>query len=271
MTTLILALLAALGLCLVIAGVRLTGLVAAFCGGTLGWCLGGLIHANLIPEWSPAICATAASVACAALAALFVRPAVAVGFAVAGSIIGALVGGLLVERGIAPTAAPIDATETQIAPRDGANPAESVRAARSGLSVSMAAILGETKTGGSTAETLAGLAGTGSRIAELAKSRWALLPQPTQSFLAATTGAGAAIGLGLGALFARWALAGASSALGALLLLGCGVPLAESFFPSAPVPKAMAAWILLGAAITLAGWAFQMRRMQVKAESPSTA
>ena len=132
MSTLILALFAALGFFLLIAGVQLVGLIAAFTGGVLGWCIGGFIHDSFVPEWSPAICAATASVGCAALAALFVRPAVAVGFAAAGTIIGLLFAGLLVERGIAPTA-PLPSAKSSANVTQEATPSASVRAARSGL------------------------------------------------------------------------------------------------------------------------------------------
>lgn len=265
--TLVLILLCALGFLLVIAGLRLIGLVAAVSGGILGWCLGGVIHGTLIPEWSPAICATVASVACAALAALFIRPAVAVGFGAAGTIIGALIGGILVERGIAPTAPNADADVSPTSQLD-STPAQAVRAARSGFSESMQTILGQTQGGSTPTETLARLAGAGSRIGAVAKSRWDLVPAPTRTFLLASTAAGAIIGFGVGVVFARWALAGASSALGTLLLLACGIPLMEKHAPTIPLPKSTAAWILVGAALTLAGWAFQMRRVQRESEPP---
>ena len=266
MSTLILALFAALGFFLLIAGVRLIGLIAAFTGGVLGWCLGGFIHDAIIPEWSPALCAATAAVACAALAALFVRPAVAVGFGFAGTIIGLLFGGLLVERGIAPTA-PVTSTSSASTSHE-ATPAASVRAARSGFTDSVISILGETRAQGDSTENFARLAGAGGRIAALVKSRWELVPSATQTFLFAVTAGGAIMGLGLGIFFGRWALAGAASTLGSLLLLGCGMPLIETIVPSFRCPESPAAWLFLGGATTLAGWAFQMRRVQTKQEAP---
>lgn len=287
MTMLLLALFASLGLLLLIAGVRLIGLIAALTGGVLGWCLGGVVHDTVVPEWSPALCAATASVAFAAIAALFVRPAVAIGFGVAGTLIGLLFGGLLVERGIAPTA------QIPLVPATGvldneATPAASVRSARSGLTAAIVTILGEsriastpprsetstdshaTATTSATTDTLSRLAGLGSRTTALIKSRWALVPQATQTFLFATTACGAIMGFALGILFSRWALAGAAATLGSLLLLGCGMPLLEMIVPSFRCPESPAAWLFIGGATTLAGWAFQMRRVQSAKQSSST-
>lgn len=274
MTTLILALFAALGFFLLIAGVRLIGLIAAFTGGVLGWCLGGFFHDAMVPQWSPALCAATASVACAATAALFVRPAVAIGFGAAGTIIGLLFGGLLVERGIAPTApltAPVTSGDTVNPALHETTPAASVRAARSGLTDSIITILGEVRPQGDTMGSLSHLAGAGGRIGTQVKSRWELVPPATQTFLFATTAGGAIMGFGLGILFSRWALAGAASTLGSLLLLGCGMPLIETILPSFRSPESPAAWFFLGGATTLAGWAFQMRRVQAQQESPPPA
>ncbi len=261
MTMIVLALLTGLGFLLLIAGVRLLALVAAFTGGALGWCLGGIVHDNVVPEWSPAICAATASVCCAALAALFVKPAVSVGFAVAGTIIGLLFGGLLIERGIAPTA-PLSTTPSVTVGES--SPAASVRAARSGLTEAVTVILGEVRdspTGVGRAEQFAG---AGGRIVALARTRWAIVPAATRTFLLATTAAGGVMGLVLGLFFSRWATAGAASMLGSILFLGCGLPLTETLIPSVRCPESPAAWLLLGAATTLSGWAFQMRRSEAK-------
>ena len=273
MSTLILALFAALGFFLLIAGVQLVGLIAAFTGGVLGWCLGGFIHDSIVPEWSPAICAATASVGCAALAALFVRPAVAVGFAAAGTIIGLLFAGLLVERGIAPTA-PLPSAKSSTNATQEVTPSASVRAARSGLTDSILSIVGESRhqsAGEDTNGSIARLAGAGGRIAAQIKSRWDLVPPATQTFLFAVTAGGAVMGFGLGIFFARWALAGAAATLGSLLFLGCGMPLMETIVPSFHCPDSPTAWIFLGGATTLAGWAFQMRRVQAQKEAPSPA
>gem|GEM_PF-721575 len=271
MSLLILSLFTLLGFFLLIAGVRLIALIAAFTGGVIGWCLGGYVHDTLIPEWSAALCAATASVAFAALAALFIRPAVAVGFGIAGTIAGLLFGGLLVERAIAPTAPlPTTSTSAQIASTEN-QPAASVRAARSGLTESIVSILGETHANADKSDKLTLLAGAGSRVLSQLKDRWSLVPGPTQTFLLAVTAAGAAMGLGLGVLFSRWALAGASAALGSLLFLGCGMPLAETIFANFRCPNSPAAWLFLGGATTLAGWAFQMRRVQTRKEAPQSA
>lgn len=273
MSTLILALFAALGFFLLIAGVQLVGLIAAFTGGVLGWCLGGFIHDSFVPEWSPAICAATASVGCAALAALFVRPAVAVGFAAAGTIIGLLFAGLLVERGIAPTA-PLPSAKSSANATQEPTPSASVRAARSGLTDSILSIIGESRhqsAGEDPTGSIARLAGAGGRIAAQIKSRWDLVPPATQTFLFAVTAGGAVMGFGLGIFFARWALAGAAATLGSLLFLGCGMPLMETIVPSFHCPESPTAWIFLGGATTLAGWAFQMRRVQAQKEAPSPA
>ncbi|MSR68880.1 MAG: hypothetical protein EXS17_00820 [Phycisphaerales bacterium] len=270
MTTLVLTLFTTLGFFLIIAGFRLLGLVAAFTGGVLGWCLGGFLHDSLVTEWPPTLCAATASVIGAAIAALFVRPAVALGFGVAGTIIGLLLGGVLVERGIAPTAPLATSTPALKIDREPL-PAASVRAARSGLAQSILTILDDAIPTAEPSARLTTLAGAGSRIATLVKSRWKLVPQATQTFLTAMTGGGAIVGLGIGLLFSRWALAGASSALGSLLLLGCGMPVLESLVPSFRCPESASAWLFLGAATTLAGWAFQMRRVQERTESPTPA
>lgn len=270
MTTLVLSLFTTLGFFLIVAGVRLMGLVAAFTGGVIGWCLGGFLHDSLVPEWSPTLCAATACVMGAALAALFIRPAVALGFGVTGTIIGLLLGAVLVERGIAPTA-PI-ATETQVLMSDREPPpAASLRAARSGLAQSILAIVDDAIPTAQPTARLTRLAGAGTRIATLVKSRWSLVPAATRTFLMAMVGGGAVVGLGLGLLFSRWALAGASSALGSLLLLGCGMSVLESLVPQFRSPESVAAWLFLGAATTVAGWAFQMRRVQARDEPSKSA
>lgn len=268
MTTLVLSLFAALGFFLIIAGIRLLGLVAAFTGGVLGWCLGGFLHDSLVPAWSPTLCAATACVIGAATAALFIRPGVAIGFGVVGTIIGLLLGGMLVERGITPTAPLLRETTALMSDRE-APPAASVRAARSGLAQAILTIVDDARPTAEPTARFTQLAGAGSRIATLVKSRWRLVPEATQTFLTAMTAGGAIIGLGIGLLFARWALAGASSALGSLLFLGCGMPLLESLVAGFRCPDSAAAWVFLGAATTLSGWAFQMRRIQERA-APAT-
>lgn len=270
MTTLVLSLFSTLGFFLIVAGVHLLGLVAAFTGGVLGWCLGGFLHDSLVPEWSPTLCAATACVIGAALAALFIRPAVALGFGVAGTLIGLLLGAVLVERGIAPTA-PLETATPALTTEREPPPAASLRAARSGLAQSILAIVDDALPTAEPTAQIARLAGAGTRIATLVKSRWSIVPQATQTFLLAMTAGGAIIGLGIGVLFSRWALAGASSALGSLLLLGCGMPVLESLVPQFRCPESAAAWLFLGAATTLAGWAFQMRRVQARKESDKAA
>lgn len=240
------------------------GLVAAFTGGTLGWCIGGVFHATLVPQWSPAMCAATMAVALAAVAALFVRPAVAVGFGLAGTIVGLLLGGLLVERGIAPTA-PLAGGESPSAVEP--SPSASLRQARSGLSAAMLDILSDAQASAKQAnanrsDAISTLAGTGARAYTQLRSRWELMPEATRTFLLAVSAAGAAVGFGLGVVFSRWALAGASSVAGSILVLGCGWPLAESFSPALRCSDSAAAWLLLGSAVALSGWAFQMRRVE---------
>ncbi len=270
MTTLVLSLLTLLGFFLITAGVRLLGLVAAFTGGTLGWCLGGFMHDSFVPEWSAALCAASCAVIGAATAALFIRPAVALGFGVVGTILGLLLGGVLVERGIAPTA-PLPVASAVSDRASEAPPAASVRAARSGLAQAVLTIIDDARDDGASDARLTRLAGAGGRIGTLIQTRWNLVPQATQTFLVAMTAGSAIIGLGVGLCFARWAIAGASSALGSLLLLGCGLPLLESLVPAFRCPESVAAWLCLGAATTLSGWAFQMRRVQQRSESTTKA
>ncbi|MSR28016.1 MAG: hypothetical protein EXS03_00360 [Phycisphaerales bacterium] len=264
MTNAVLGLLALLGFFLLIAGVRLIGLVAAFTGGTLGWCLGGILHDTLVPGWSPALCAASAAVAGAALAALFIRPAVAVAFAVAGLSLGLILGGVLIERGIAPTA-PIQADGGGPPPAP-EHPSSAVRVARSGLLELARTSLGEAQQAGGSPNALAGVGG---RAWTAVRTRWQSVPGATRTFLLAMAGGGAVLGFGLGVVFSRWALAGASSAVGALLLVGCGLPLGENLTGAYRCPESMAAWLLLLGAVTLSGWAFQMRRVQVRAEVPA--
>jgi hypothetical protein len=85
------------------------------------------------------------------------------------------------------------------------------------------------------------------------------VPRPSRTFLIAATAAGAVIGFGIGLLFARAANAAAAAVVGAMLVLGCGLPLIESVFPSARAPVHPLGWVFLGAALAVGGWAFQMR------------
>ena len=265
MTSLVLGLLALLGFFLLIAGVRLIGLVAAFTGGAIGWCLGGALHQALVPEWSVAACAATAALAGAALGALFIRPAVAVWFAVIGLGLGLLLGGVMVERGITPTA-PV------VAPSTGATaapeqPATALKAARSGLIDLFGGTVDELQDAHGNPDRFRAFAGIGGRLVAQLKSRWEVIPSATRTFLTAMTLGGAAIGFGIGIVFSTWAVAGASSALGAILLLGCGLPLGATVTGAYRCPQSIAAWLLLIGAFTLGGWAFQMRRFEARKQA----
>lgn len=256
--SLVLLVLAVIGCVLILCGGKLLPLVAALTGALLGWMLGGLVQAAVLPDWPPLVGAGLSALAGAALGALFVRVAVALGFAAAGAVLFTLLAGLLVERGIAPTQLPMQA-DSVVAVGSQTDATQSIRVARRGLSGAVLEIVGDAH-GQSRAEgAMPALAGAGSRLVVLVRERLEGVPAPTRTFLIAATAAGAAIGLGVGLLFARAANAAAAAILGAMLLLGCGMPLLESWLPALRAPAHPLGWIFLGAALAVAGWAFQMR------------
>ena len=268
MTLAILGLLALLGFFLLIAGVRLIGLVAAFTGGAIGWCVGGALHQFLVPEWSIALCAATVAVAGAALGALFIRPAVAICGATVGLGLGLTLGTLMVERGITPTA-PV-ATSESVAPTE-VQASSALKQARSGLQELFGGTLDAVQDSQGHPDQIRVVAGLGARLLVDLKSRWTTVPGATRTFLLAMAVGGATVGLGIGIIFSRWALAGASSALGAILFLGCGLPLGEELTHAYRTPESPRAWLLLLGALTLAGWAFQMRRVEARKNPPEPA
>jgi len=256
--SLVLLALAIIGFVLILCGGRLLPLVAALTGALLGWMLGGMVQAAVLPDWPPLVGAGLSALAGAALGALFVRVAVALGFAASGAVLFTLLAGLLVERGVAPTQLPMQADSVEAVGTQ-ADAKQSIRAARHGLSGAVWEIVGDAR-GQSRAEgTIPALAGAGSRLSVLVRERLAAVPGPTRTFLIAATAAGAAIGLGIGLLFARAANAAAAAVVGAMLLLGCGLPLLEGWFPALRAPSHPLGWVFLGAALAVGGWAFQMR------------
>lgn len=264
MASLVLLVLSIIGLVLILGGGRLLPLVAALTGALLGWMLGGVVQAAVLPDWPPLVGAGLSALAGAALGALFVRMAVALGFGAAGAVLFTLLAGLLVERGVAPTQLPMQTNSVEAVGTQ-SDAKQSIRDASRGLSGAVWEIVGDAR-GQSRAEgTIPALAGAGSRLSALVRDRLGSVPGPTRTFLIAATAAGAAIGLGIGLLFARAAHAAAAAVVGAMLLLGCGMPLLEGWFPTLRAPSHPLGWIFLGAALAVAGWAFQMRpRSQTK-------
>lgn len=258
MASIVLLALAVIGFVLILCGGRLLPLVAALTGALFGWMLGGVVQAAVLPDWPPLVGAGLSALAGAALGALFVRMAVAVGFAAVGAVLFTLLAGLLVERGVAPTQLPMQA-DSVAAVGTPSEAKQSIRNARRGLSNAVWEIVGDARGQSRDEGTIPALAGAGSRLSLLIRERLGGVPGPTRTFLIAATAAGAAIGLGIGLLFARAANAAAAAILGAMLLLGCGMPLLESWFPTIRSPSHPLGWIFLGAALAVAGWAFQMR------------
>jgi hypothetical protein len=256
--TLVLFVLAIIGCVLILCGGRLLPLVAALTGALLGWMVGGMIQAMVLPDWPPLVGAGLSALTGAALGALFVRVAVALGFAATGAVLFTLLAGVLVERGLAPTQLPVEAESVKAAETQ-SQATDSIRTARRGLSGAVLDIVGDAR-GQSRAEgAIPALAGAGSRLSTLLRERLEGVPRPSRTFLIAATAAGAVIGFGIGLLFARAANAAAAAVVGAMLVLGCGLPLIESVFPSARAPVHPLGWVFLGAALAVGGWAFQMR------------
>lgn len=273
---------AATGLLLLLCGGRLLLLMVTVMGGAAGWLAGGAVCESLVPEWSPAICAATCAVLGAGLAALFLKPTVAFLLAIAGAVAGLLVAGALIERGMVPTGrAPYGSTRAAAVEPTAAS---GVRDARStALSVIERALSGRASgaataadsgqsgaaspsPSGSTAAnadpgSLVTLARAGMQVWRELSAAWTSVPPQARTLLAASAGAGGVAGLVLGLLFSRWAMSGVSALVGAALLCGAGLPLAERISGGAVrAPESPTGWLLLVGAIAVAGWAYQSWR-----------
>lgn len=273
---------AATGLLLLLCGGRLLLLMATVLGGAAGWIAGGALCESLVPEWSPAICAATCAVLGAGLAALFLTPAIALLLAIAGAVGGLLVAGALIERGMVPTGrAPYGSTRTAAVEPSAAS---GVRDARStALAVIERALSGPVAAAATAADagqsgtaspspsvsaaadadpgSLVTLARAGMQVWRELMAAWASVPPQARTLLAASAGAGGVAGLALGLLFSRWAMSGASAIVGAALVCGAGLPLAERISGGAVrAPESPSGWLLLVGAIAVAGWAFQSWR-----------
>jgi hypothetical protein len=276
---------AAIGLLLLLAGGRLLLIMVTLAGGAVGWVAGGALCASLVPEWPPALCAATCAVIGAGLAALFLRPAVAMLLALAGTVTGLLVAGALIEGGMLPTGrAPYGAPRTAAVEPSAAS---GVRDARSGALAAIERALSGTPavaapTGPQSnplpeeqpAPTGSAVNANGSSIVTLARAgmqvwrdlsgAWDSVPPQARTLLAASAGAGGVAGLVLGLLFSTWAMSGVSSLVGAMLLCGAGLPLAERVSGGAlRAPDSPTGWLLLVTAIAVTGWAFQAWRRRV--------
>lgn len=285
---------AALGLLLLLFGGRLLLLMATVAGGAIGWIAGGAACESLVPEWPPALCAATCAVLGAGLAALFLAPTIAVLLSIAGAGAGLLVAGALIEGGMVPTGrAPYGA------PRAAAvepSAATGVRDARSSALAAIeralsghtgseapapnegpAATAAQTPSGGASPQTDAGaivtLSRAGLQVWRELSAAWESVPPQARTLLAASAGAGGVAGLVLGLLFSRWAMSGVSAIMGAMLLCGAGIPLAERATGGAVrAPESATGWLLLVGAIAVSGWAFQSwRRRSASAPAAGTA
>lgn len=277
---------ASTGLLLVLFGGRLLLLMVTVAGGAAGWLAGGAVCESLVPEWSPALCAATCAVLGAGLAALFLKPTIAVIMALAGAVAGLLVAGALIERGMVPTGrAPYGS------PRSAAVEPTAARGVRDARSSALAAIeraLSGEPSGAATeappaqpgtasapdadSGSLVTLARAGVQAWRELGAAWESVPPQARTLLAASAGAGAAAGLVLGILFSRWATTGVSALVGAGLLCGAGLPLAERMSGGAVrAPESPTGWLLLVAAIAVSGWAFQAWRRSAGASAASGA
>ena len=273
---------AAIGLLLLLFGGRLLLLMVTLAGGAAGWIAGGALCESLVPEWPPALCAATCAVLGAGLAALFLQPTIALLLGVVGALGGLLVAGALIERGVIPTGrAPYgEPPSAAVDP----NAAAGVRDARSiALAAIERALSGQARA--STAAASAGnpgntppvadtgaaarddasalitLARAGMQVRRDLSAAWDSVPQQARTLLAASAGAGGVAGLVMGILFTRVALSGVSALVGSMLLCGAGLPLAERFSGGAVrAPDSPTGWLLVVAAVAVAGWTFQAWR-----------
>lgn len=271
---------AALGVLLLLFGGRLLLLMATIAGGAIGWVAGGAACESLVPEWPPALCAATCAVLGAGLAALFLAPTIAVLLSIAGASAGLLVAGALIEGGMVPTGrAPYGA------PRAAAVEPSAATGVRDARSSALAAIeralpggagsaaparrdgtdaeASRDPSGGAASEpgAMVTLSRAGLQVWRELSAAWESVPPQARTLLAASAGAGGIAGLVLGLLFSRWAMSGVSAIVGAMLLCGAGVPLAERATGGAVrAPESATGWLLLAGAIAASGWAFQSWR-----------
>lgn len=267
------------GLLLVLFGGRLLLLMVTLAGGAAGWLAGGALCSSLVPEWPPALCAATCAVFGAGLAALFLKPTIAILLAVAGAAAGLLVAGALIERGMVPTgrapygsprAAAVepsaasgvrDARSTALAAIERALSTSSARAAPA-APAAPAGATSPAAPGGASAGTDSGalitLARAGMQVWRELAHAWESVPPQARTLLAASAGAGGVAGLVMGLLFSRWAISGVAALIGAMMLCGAGLPLAERISGGAVrAPESPTGWLLLVVALAVAGWAFQ--------------
>lgn len=282
---------AAVGLLLLLFGGRLLLLMVTLAGGAAGWLAGGAMCESLAPEWSPAICAATCAVLGAGLAALFLKPTIAMLLGVAGATAGLLVAGALIERGMVPTgrapygsprAAAVEpsaasgvrdarstalaAIERALSPKS-AGPAPAAVEARDGAASPSGP--GEAPVGTDTG-ALVTLASAGMQVWRELAQAWDSVPPQARTLLAASAGAGGVAGLVLGLLFSRWAMSGVSALIGAMMLCGAGLPLAERVSGGAVrAPESPTGWLLLAGALAVAGWAFQGWRRGAASDAAS--
>lgn len=285
---------AAVGLLLLLFGGRLLLLMVTLAGGAAGWLAGGAVCESLVPEWSPAICAATCAVLGAGLAALFLKPTIAILLGAAGATAGLLVAGALIERGMVPTGrAPYgsprtaavepsaasgvrDAHSTALAAIERALSPKPARSAPSAVAAPAGAA-SPPAPGGASADTDGGalitLARAGMQTWRELSAAWDSVPPQARTLLAASAGAGGVAGLVLGLLFSTSAMNGVSSVVGAMLLSGAGLPLAEQISGGAVrAPESSTGWLLLVGALAVAGWAFQsFRRDRAKATAADAA
>jgi hypothetical protein len=273
---------AAVGLLLLLFGGRLLLLMVTIAGGAAGWLAGGAACDSMVPEWPPALCAATCAVLGAGAAALFLKPAIALLLAVAGAAAGLLVAGALVEHAMVPTGrAPYgsprdaavepaaasgvrDARSTALAAIERALARERPRAGTAGGAAQPGAAAGplpDSTEAASEAGTLVTLARAGMQMWRELAAAWDSVPPQVRTLLAASGAAGGVAGLVVGLLFSRWAMTGVSALVGAMLLCGAGLPLAEQVSSGAVrAPESSTGWLLVVGAFALAGWAFQSWR-----------
>jgi hypothetical protein len=281
------------GLLLVLFGGRLLLLMVTLAGGAAGWLAGGALCNSVVPEWPPALCAATCAVLGAGVAALFLKPTIALIMALVGASAGLLVAGALIERGMVPTGrAPYGSLRSAAVEPTAAR---GVRDARSSALAAIERALSGQPAGAATASTepepgtaappsagaspspadsgsLVTLARAGMQVWRELVAAWESVPPQARTLLAASAGAGAAAGLVLGLLFSRWAMSGVSALVGAGLLCGAGLPLAERISGGAVrAPESPTGWLLLVAAIAVSGWAFEAWRRSAAASAAADA
>ena len=275
---------AAVGLMLLLFGGRLLLLMVTLAGGAAGWVAGGALCESLVPEWPPAMCAATGAVLGAGLAALFLKPTIAILLGATGAVAGLLVAGALIERGVVPTGrAPYGS------PRAAAvepTAASGVRDARStALAAIERALSGQARASapaadgtpssrapasppgsapaGASGGALVTLARAGMQVWRDLAAAWDAVPPQARTLLSASAGAGGVAGLVLGLLFSRWVMSGVAALVGALMLCGAGLPLAERMSGGAVrAPESPTGWLVLASALAVAGWAFQNWRQR---------